>query len=112
MEWLDALNTILATIGLRFIVPIVVTMGIIYILRKLDVQWQSEAQAVPLPILEGPRCCDVKNCSSENQENCIALKSSEPCWQVFRQANKGLLKEECLACSYFTNATLAVSIGD
>lgn len=110
MKWLDALTTILATIGLRFIIPIVVTIGIIYILRKLDAQWQAEAEVAALPVFEGPRCFEVKKCTEEQKANCIAASKAEPCWQVFRETNNGLLKEQCLGCSFFSNVVSPVGI--
>ena len=110
MKWLEALPTILTTIGIRFIVPIVVTIGIIYFLRKLDAHWQAEAKELTLPVFEGPRCFDVKRCTPEQMANCSAANQTEPCWQVFRQENNGLLKEECLSCGYFTNVIVPVGI--
>lgn len=112
MNWLEALTTIVATIGLRFVLPIVATFGIIIVLRKLDTQWQAEAEVIALPVIEGPRCYDVRKCSAEQRENCSAAKKSEPCWQIFRQTNNGLLKEECLSCGYFTNAVVTAPVGD
>ena len=112
MNWLEALSTIIATIGLRFVLPIVATFGIILVLRKLDEKWQSEAEVTALPVIKGPRCYDVKKCSAEQRANCSAATRSEPCWQTFRQMNDGLLKEECLACGYFTNAVVTIPVGD
>ncbi len=113
MKWLEALTTIITTIGIRFIIPIVVTIGIIYILRKLDTRWQAEAEEHVIPIttmLEGPRCFDVKKCSPAQRAKCTAANQTEPCWQVFRQTNNGLLKDECLSCGYFLNVPIPIGI--
>ncbi len=110
MKWLEAFTTIITTIGLRFVVPIVVTIGIIEILRTLDTRWQAEAKGLTLPTFEGPRCFDVKKCTPEQMAKCAAAKKSEPCWQVFRETNNGLLKEECLECGYFSNVAATVGI--
>ena len=110
MKWLEGFATIVTAIGLRFVVPIVVTIGFIEILRTLDARWQMEAEGVVLPILEGPRCFEVKKCTEEQKAKCIAASKAEPCWQVFRETNNGLLKEECLECGYFSNVTSPVGI--
>ena len=113
MKWLEALTSIATTIGIRFLIPIVMTIGIIYALRKLDARWQAEAEAQIIPattVFTSSRCYDVKKCSPEQRANCSAADRSEPCWQVFRQTNGGLLKDECLSCGYFFNVPTPVRI--
>ena len=113
MAWLKAIANLVAVIGLRFLIPVAVTISIVYILRKLDARWQAEAEerfSHSAPVLEGPRCFDVKNCSPEQKAKCIAANQSQPCWQVFRNENNGLLKEKCISCQYFADMPIPVAI--
>ena len=71
---------------LRLAIPIVATLFVVYILRKLDKRWQAEAEAQPVK-LEKPECWKVKGCSSEQVKGCTAAKSSLPCWQAKRLSN-------------------------
>jgi len=113
MAWLKALSIFVTAIGLRFLIPIAVTISVVYVLRKLDARWQEEAEAHLSPSLtafDGPRCFDVKKCSAEQRENCSAANQSQPCWQVFRKENNGLLDEKCLSCGYFANMPIPTVI--
>lgn len=113
MTWLEALSTFATAIGLRFLVPIAVTIGVVYILRNLDARWQAEAEKRFSPsavAFDGPRCFDVKKCSPEQIAKCAAANQSQPCWQVFRNENNGLLKEKCLSCGYFADAPIPTTI--
>ena len=88
----------------RLALPVVITMVLVYFLRKLDSRWQAEAQFQPTPV-QKPECWKIKNCPLEQQKNCIARTSPLPCWQVFRSPN-GYLREECLTCRVFNNAPI------
>lgn len=81
---------------IRLAIPIAVTCVLVYLLRKLDARWQTEAKFQSMDIPK-PECWKLKNCPADQQETCIARYSPQPCWQVFRQSN-GYLKEECLSC--------------
>ena len=102
METFTSLFAILTGLLLRLAIPIAGTIILIYLLRKLDAHWQTEAQLSPVPVQKA-ECWNVKGCSSAQKKNCPAASSPLPCWQVFRQPN-GYLQEQCIACSVFIDA--------
>jgi len=89
---------------LRLAIPIAATILIVFLLRKLDARWQAEAELNPLPI-DKPECWKITGCTPEQMENCEAVASSLPCWQVHRLPN-GYLHEECLTCEVFKQAPI------
>ena len=93
---------ILAGLLLRLVIPIVATLLLVLLLRKLDQRWQSEAALEPAKV-EKPKCWTVKDCPPEQIKKCTAAKSTLPCWQVKRLPN-GYLNEGCLSCEVFTQA--------
>jgi hypothetical protein len=101
MDTLTPLLILLAGFLLRLAIPILMTALLVYILRKLDARWQVEAQQ-PLPV-QKPECWKVKECPPQQRAECIAFKSSLPCWQAFRYPN-GYLREDCLSCKVFRDA--------
>ena len=103
MESITSLLAILTGLLVRLAIPIIVTAVLIYFLRKLDLRWQAEAQ---LPVaVEKPKCWEIKGCTPEQMKNCIAGKSSLPCWQVYRLPN-GYLRDECISCEVFHQAPI------
>jgi hypothetical protein len=104
MESVTSFFAVFTGLSLRLAIPIVVTVVLISLMRKLDAQWQSEAQASTLRV-EKPKCWEIKGCSPEQMKNCIAVKSSLPCWQTYRLPN-GHLREECLSCEVFRKAPI------
>ena len=90
---------------LRIGIPILFTGGLIYLLSRIDARWQEEAMRQQGPVLETgqkPRWLQ-EDCSPEEKLARLAVKSTEPCWQVFRQGN-GYLAQKCLDCQVFTSA--------
>jgi hypothetical protein len=87
---------------LRLAIPILATLFVIYILRRLDKRWQAEAELQPVEV-EKPECWRVKGCPPEQVKDCTAARSHLPCWQVKRLPN-GYLNEDCLACPVFIEA--------
>lgn len=102
MDTINSLLAVLLGLILRLAIPIAVTAALIYLLRRLDARWQSEAQAIPTEV-EKPKCWEINNCPPEQIKNCIAAKSPLPCWQVYRDEN-GHLLEKCLDCKVFRDA--------
>jgi hypothetical protein len=101
METLTSILTILAGLLLRFAIPIVGTIILVFLLRKLDAHWQAEAELTPVT-LEKFECWKVKGCSEEQRKNCVGATAPLPCWQVYRQPN-GYLQERCISCEVFIN---------
>ena len=104
METMMAFLVLCAGLLVRLILPIAVTLVMVYFLRKLDARWQAEAELGPVSV-QKPECWKIKGCSPEQQKSCPARNSHLPCWQVFRLPN-GYLREECLSCEVFTNAPI------
>ena len=102
METLTSILTIIAGLFLRLAIPIAGTLLLVYILRKLDAQWEAEAERLPA-VIEKVECWKVKGCSEEQRKNCTGATSPLPCWQAQRQPN-GYLQEKCLSCDVFINA--------
>ncbi len=102
METILSFLVVLAGLLLRLAIPIIGTTILIYFLRRLDAQWQAEAQSVPTPVQKA-ECWKVKGCSPAQRKVCKAASSPLPCWQVFRQPN-GYLQKECISCKVFIEA--------
>ncbi|HEY6073709.1 MAG TPA: hypothetical protein VIV15_10020 [Anaerolineales bacterium] len=99
-----SLLAILIGLSLRLALPVAVTIVAIYLLRKLDLHWQEQAELERnQPVAEKVQCWDLKDCPIEKQNTCAALTSPQPCWQVKRLPN-GYMREECLTCAIFRNA--------
>jgi hypothetical protein len=110
---MNGLNTFLTfALGLilRIGIPLAVTAGVIYLLHRLDQRWQKEALSVPLAAPGGKPCWEVKECPDARHKACpAAAQPKVPCWQVFR-SKTGLLREECLGCDVFRQASAPVLI--
>ncbi len=102
METLISLFYVLAGFVLRLTIPIVGTVLLVLILRRLDARWQAEAKRSPA-IENKQECWKVMGCSTEQMENCPAVTSPLPCWQVNRLPN-GYLNEKCMTCKVFIDA--------
>ena len=104
MELITTLFALTLAMLVRLALPIVVTLMLVFFLRKLDAHWQEEAQHV-VSTVEKPQCWKIKGCSTEHRTNCPAFSSPRPCWQVYRQPN-GYLNEKCLTCKVFIDAPI------
>jgi hypothetical protein len=104
METIISFLYVLTGLLLRLAVPILATVLLVFVLRKLDMQWQAEAELYPRAI-DKPECWKTKGCTPQQTENCEAYRSELPCWQVRRLPN-GYLHEECLSCQVFTEAPI------
>lgn len=98
---------ILAGVLLRIAIPLAVLLGLALLLGRMDARWKQESlrQEKELAVTEqsAPDCWEVKNCSVQDMAACPARKSTEPCWQVFRQDN-GDFHPDCLTCEVFLSA--------
>ena len=104
METFTSLLAVLTGLLLRFALPVLGTVILIYLLRKLDAHWQAEAELMPI-LAEKVECWKIKGCSAEQHKNCVAGASPLPCWQAHRQPN-GYLQEKCISCEVFINAPI------
>ena len=90
---------------LRIAIPIGITFGAAYILRRLDKKWREEAdqklESLPSLVniwLENP-CWEVNSCEETRRETCDAYQHGDlPCWEVFRI--NGHFQKKCKNCAY------------
>jgi hypothetical protein len=114
MNELTITAAVILGIILRFGIPIALTFGFAWLLRRLDEKWRAEAQveaseakyktqqkALLEMWLQKP-CWEVNNCAKEDYVNCKAYQQKDlPCWEVYR-AN-GKYNESCRDCAYRKN---------
>jgi len=92
----SAAFAVLTGLALRLLIPILVTGFIVVALSRLDKRWRGEGTTNRLKV-EKPQCWKTQRCSPSGRKDCLAYKSAQPCWQVFRLSN-GYLDEKCLLC--------------
>ena len=97
---------------LRLGVPLMVTLALGYLLRRLDARWEAESlaqqeqEAVPVELkalktAQQP-CWEVKGCSEEQKAKCPACKFWDiPCWAARLRAT-GRLPANCHNCGLFS----------
>ncbi len=101
---MNNLLAILIGLSLRIVVPVAVTVLIVYLLHKLDERWQMEAMQQPqVDITTQLECWKIENCPPEQYKECPAYITHQPCWQVHRLHN-GYMREECMTCIVFRSA--------
>jgi hypothetical protein len=104
MDTLAAFLAVVTGLLVRLAFPIIGTLILIYLLRKLDEHWQTEAERLPLAAKK-VECWNIKGCSEEQRKRCPGATSSLPCWQAYRRPN-GYLQEKCISCDVFINAPI------
>jgi hypothetical protein len=110
MQWINATLAVLIGLILRLAIPIAITLLAVYILHKVDVRWQEEAEQLPAPVeIEKLECWDVTDCPIEKRSDCSSCTSAGPCWQAHRLSN-GYLPEECLNCQVFHQAPIPTPV--
>lgn len=110
METTTAIAAVISGFALRLAIPIAITMGAVYFLRRLDTRWKAEAETqLLMPAVEKPNCWEVHGCSEEMRATCKGYQSQQPCWQAHRRDN-GYLQERCLGCDVFRKAPIPVNI--
>jgi hypothetical protein len=92
---------------LRLGIPLALTAGVVWWLRKLDLRWQLEADQARRvrrklkPSVFTPLCWETRGCPPERRANCPAYARPDiPCWQMFRDSDRHL-REACLECAVF-----------
>jgi hypothetical protein len=99
---MTSILVVLTSIFIRIALPLLLMIGLVYLLRRLDAHWQEQALYIQKLEARGAQehTWELKACSIEGMAHSPALHSSEPCWQVFRKSN-GYIHEECLRCKVF-----------
>lgn len=88
---------------IRLGLPLLVTVLIVYGLRKLDIRWQKEAELERSLLIRDEGPCWKEQGLSIDEIKARAAESGKPCWQIHRLSN-GYLREACLDCDVFINA--------
>ncbi len=110
MDAINAIITLMTGLIIRFGMPVVVTIIMIWVLQHWDQRWQEEAETAGMRVTaRNIGCWEINNCPPENLAICSAYQQPDkPCWQVFREDNGGHLKERCLGCEVFRRAPIPV----
>ena len=120
MDWLFGVPVIVGMFVLRLGVPLLITLGVGYLWRRLDAKWQAEAQQKELSqalekaaaepgLVEkaAQPCWSAKDCEESVRANCAASKFPNiPCW-LARRRSEGGLPAECYNCDQFTLRQIA-----
>jgi len=111
MEWLTTTLTVVLGLLLRIAVPIIVTVLIVYLLKRLDERWKREAD-IGIDQLVKPGnigCWEINKCPAAKLAECKAYQNPDtPCWQVFRTKD-GRLQERCIGCDVFRHSPVPVA---
>lgn len=103
-----SLLSVIAGLLLRFGLPVLVTLFLVWIFRRLDSRWQAEAEAIPGEAVPNRGCWKVHNCPEEKRAGCAAYQHQDkPCWQVHREIS-GRLPERCFGCEVFRTAPVPI----
>ena len=100
----------------RFGIPVLITIALVWLFSKLDARWRMQAenvreQAVADGVVPVVKCWLLNDCPEDLKTNCAAYKNQgKPCWQHFRTKD-GCLKEDCIDCKVFRGAPIPV-VGD
>lgn len=108
MEDVEVIGAFLFGVVLRLGLPLALTLGATWLLRRLDLKWQAEAEdgrpGLGAVALGAIRCWVVNDCPPDRRQSCPAyLEKDIPCWQHFRD-ERGRLAEPCLGCHVFRQA--------
>ena len=106
---------LVALFVLRLGVPVAFTLAVCFLLKRLDRQWEEEAQLHTAPIDAEPDaapesakalpCWLIKGCSVDRHQNCAAYENrSLPCW-LARLRVEGRIPQPCANCSLFRTPT-------
>lgn len=107
MDWLVYAYSIFLGFFLRIGIPLLITLLLIWIFRRLDEGWQSENSRDKVTV-KNPGCWKIMGCSEEKKAKCPAHGNQNmPCWQLFR-AKDGRMREGCIGCEVFQKAAVPI----
>jgi hypothetical protein len=111
MEMLVAFVALVLGLLVRIVLPVGVTVLMIYFLKRMDESWQASSTTPSnMARARNAGCWEINKCPPEQRARCNAHAHPDiPCWQYYRQENNGLLPERCLACKVFRGAPIPVS---
>lgn len=125
-ENLVRLYEILAILGmfiLRLGVPLILVLGVGYVLRRLDRNWEAEATArrraldaeilaaqLPQISMSDRPCWEVRSCPPRVRDGCpVHSRSGVACW-IARYQAEGEMPAMCVGCSLLVAAQQAVAV--
>jgi hypothetical protein len=111
MDWQTTTFAIILGVLLRIAVPLVVTILIFTVLKRLDEHWKREADIRPDQQVKPGNvgCWEFNSCPEKARAACKAYQNPDsPCWQVFRDKN-GRMQERCIGCDVFRHAPVPVT---
>lgn len=125
MEESEAAGVLSLMFALRCVAPLLLTLGIGYLMNRLVDRWEAEEtavepQAVPEPVVSpapaaklpaiAMPCWILKNCDEAAKVDCPAHKQPGiPCW-LARLRAEGSLPENCPDCPIYEDAIPAPAI--
>jgi hypothetical protein len=125
MEETQATGVLFLMFALRCIAPLVLTLGIGYLMNRLVDRWEAEETAVeperapepavsPAPGIRLPTitvpCWILRNCPEAAQADCAARKSPGiPCW-LARLRAEGSLPDGCPDCPIYEDVMPAPAL--
>ncbi len=96
---------VLTGLFVRLMVPLAITMLVVYFLHRLDVRWQTEAENERAMLVKDEGPCWKEQGLSMDEIKMRAAKNTPSCWQTHRLSN-GYLREDCLDCEVFISAPI------
>lgn len=127
MSNLQATGVLIVLFALRCIVPLLVVLGIGYLMNRLVDRWEAEAAAaeqaaaqataaqpaiepataVPDAPARSLPCWVTRNCEATRRADCPAFRNPNlPCWQARAQA-EGAVPANCPSCPIYEGTRLA-----
>ena len=122
MDDFQAAGIMILMFVLRCVAPLVLTMGIGYVMNRMVDKWEREANAQNERLYESEKPATVElpgvqkrplsslpcwltiGCSPERRKNCPAyLQRDKPCWAA-RLAVEGVLPADCPDCPVYQQA--------
>ena len=110
-EW-QAMLVMVGLFALRCVLPLLVTIGLGYLMNRLVDRWEAEEemerQTAPQPqrvpelavvtAIRSVPCWLMNNCPTERREKCPAFEERDvACWQARKRA-EGALPADCPDC--------------
>jgi hypothetical protein len=125
MKETEAGGVLLLMFALRCIAPLVLTLGIGYLMNRLVDRWESEESfaetqeapvpaatpgpAISLPTINVP-CWVLRNCDESAKADCAAHKHPNiPCW-LARLRAEGTLPNDCPDCPKYKDSLPAPAV--
>lgn len=127
MNELEATAVLIGLFALRCIAPLLITIGLCYLMNRLIDRWEAEevlaeredALPVPVPqpqpaapgVVRQPAlsipCWLFQNCDESRRARCAAYRRQGiPCWQA-RLLEEGKLPDTCPSCPRYIAAQAA-----